>query len=313
MAGEKDYEHEIEFDDLHPEEGEQEEGDTVVDLGDGEGEPGELDGKAAAAAAATDGDDDEQLDLDAILGPEQPDNTRYDRIESKLLEQDVRDRQNYAVTTTETAISKLDAECKDLRTQLRAAREAGKTDDELELEDKLADRRADLREQQRALDYYKSEDFSKALESKAADDGKGKDDDGATRRQAVRESLRNNKVMAAWVNRNRWYLTPKTAEERAAMAMVQGLDSELLKKTGGYNQAFFAELNRRVGQRFPELLQVKGAERSSAPRGGGEQGGHKRSTGTRVVLTADDKQTMKSFGLDPTNKQHVREYAANKR
>lgn len=311
MTGDKDFEHDIEFDDLRSSGVDDDEAPIEIDL-DGDPPPEEeeeLDtGKKKQAAA------EEDLDLDALLPPEPEDDERVLRLESQLTVQQLKDRQNQEVTKTKSTVATLETEAADLRTRLLEAREKGDTKAELDLEEKLDEKRLDLREQKRYLTWYESEEFLKRLgEQEAAAPRKDGAEDPATRRRAMREALKAKPVMAGWLNKNRWFMEPKTTEQRAAVALVKALGPELTSKGLSDNDPrYYAEITKHLGKRYPEVVKAQGTDQSSIPVDSGERGGHRRSTGRRVVITPEDKREMRKFGLNPDDPKALREYAGEK-
>ena len=115
---------------------------------------------------------------------------------------------------------------------------------------------------------------------------------------------------AKWVANNKvWLESPKFAGHRE---FVVGVDRQLQRE--GYlptTDEFFKELDRRVDEAFPTLRKKP----ATPPRppvaavGGGAQSAPGKRT---VTLNKADLENMRKFGLDPTNKAHLREYASNK-
>lgn len=113
-----------------------------------------------------------------------------------------------------------------------------------------------------------------------------------------------------WINTNRsWFDSPKFASHRA---FVLTEDKRLAAE--GYDQQspeYYRELDRRIDAAFPTLRKrtVKNgspvAPASSRPA---------NNTSKQVVrLSKSDLATMARFGLDPRNKEHLREFARSKR
>lgn len=115
-----------------------------------------------------------------------------------------------------------------------------------------------------------------------------------------------------WVEANKsWFQNPKFAGHRE---FVVGVDRQLRRE--GYDQntdEYYKELDRRVDEAFPTLRKAPAGAGSTSPvapvlSGGSRSVGGKRS----VTLTSADFDNMRMFGLDPTNKAHLQEYARNK-
>lgn len=118
-------------------------------------------------------------------------------------------------------------------------------------------------------------------------------------------------LAVAWIDRNKiWFNNPEYAGHKH---FVLGVDAQLIKE--GYDKhspTYYAELDKRVDKAFPVLRRSMGAGTAPpvAPVGAG---GSKVVAKGSVRLNRDDLANMRRFGLDPTNKQHLREYAVNKR
>jgi len=119
----------------------------------------------------------------------------------------------------------------------------------------------------------------------------------------------------AWINRNRaWFNTPKFAGHTQ---FVLGEDEQLVKE--GYDKnsdEYYAELDRRVDAAFPTLRKAAPPTNGSggppvAPVGG--LNGSKSAAKGAIKLNKADLANMRRFGLDPSNKEHLREYARSKR
>ena len=116
-----------------------------------------------------------------------------------------------------------------------------------------------------------------------------------------------------WVARNqKWFENPSFAKQRRTALVI---DQELAEEGFDKNDPeYFKELDRRLDDHYPSL---RGKPKAGAVRqpvaavsGGGTA---PKPTGSKVVITRQDKETMMRFGLDPSNKEHLREYAKNKR
>lgn len=115
---------------------------------------------------------------------------------------------------------------------------------------------------------------------------------------------------AKWIANNKvWLESPKFAGHRE---FVVGVDRQLQRE--GYlptTDEFFKELDRRVDEAFPTLR--KKPQPTNLPPVAAVGGGAQSAPGKRTVtLNKADLENMRRFGLDPTNKAHLREYASNK-
>lgn len=185
---------------------------------------------------------------------------------------------------------------------------------------------------------------------KAKEDGKSEDEIKLqselnkleSRREAVAVSKRNldaeieaakrggaaegpNPLAQDWMRRNKWFTDPRFAEQAAHTRLIdKALELQGYDKT---STEYFAELDRRIGRRLPEIVKLRqrqgnedGGERPAAQRKPAREptGGVQRSAGAsgagkgKVVLTQADLANMRSFGIDTTDKAALREYALNK-
>lgn len=119
------------------------------------------------------------------------------------------------------------------------------------------------------------------------------------------------KLGSTWKAQRTWFGKPKFAE---ATDFAHVIDKRLIAE--GYNpntKDFFVELDRRLAKRFPELYRRKAPKVSVAPVGSGASNSGKAAAGNKVKLSRHDIDVMRRFGLDPSNKNHLREFALQKR
>ncbi len=113
-----------------------------------------------------------------------------------------------------------------------------------------------------------------------------------------------------WLDNNKsWFQHPKF---RGHKAFVLAEDAALVAE--GYDpksKEYYEELDRRIDSNFP-TLRKKGKQTSASVAGVGKAPASNVSSRT-ITLTKADLANMRAFGLDPTNKEHLREYARNKR
>jgi hypothetical protein len=126
-----------------------------------------------------------------------------------------------------------------------------------------------------------------------------------------------------WLRNNKWFSNPQFADDAA---ILKTLDTRLGDefKAGRFAHApgttqYFIELDRRVHAKLPNLrAEIRRAypipqaqtqrhapvvNRGSAVR---------QSSAGKVLITPQDKENMRTFGLDPNNKSHLQEYARSK-
>ncbi|MEQ8226717.1 MAG: hypothetical protein RIA64_01425 [Rhodospirillales bacterium] len=111
----------------------------------------------------------------------------------------------------------------------------------------------------------------------------------------------------------------------AAKHYAHGVDHDLTQEGYDPNSAeYFAEMDQRIQRAFPTMYDAEASgepPNKPAPRkntqGAAPVAEPSNVTGKgaprgKVVLTADDQAVMRQFGLDPTNPEHVQEFARNK-
>jgi len=118
----------------------------------------------------------------------------------------------------------------------------------------------------------------------------------------------------AWVDKNKtWFRQPKFSGHTQ---FVLGVDQQLVKE--GYDKnsdSYYEELDRRVDEAFPTLRKapVKTVSPVAPAAAGGGAAAPTKPAGKRsITLTKADLENMRTFGLDPSNKAHLQEYARNK-
>lgn len=192
------------------------------------------------------------------------------------------------------------------RLALKAAREEGRNDDEMAIQGDL-----------NTLQFQQNQirDVKRTLATAAAPLP-------TTQQPAARQPVAQQPAVqreppaplaVAWIDKNKaWFQNPEYIGHKH---FVLGVDAQLVKE--GYDKnspAYYAELDKRVDKAFPTLRKPAAASTGGtppvAPVGAG---GSKVVAKGSVRLNRDDLANMRRFGLDPTNKQHLREYAINKR
>ena len=114
-----------------------------------------------------------------------------------------------------------------------------------------------------------------------------------------------------WIERNKkWFNNKEFAGHRA---FVLAEDQKLVDE--GYNKkkpSYYKELDRRVDQAFP-TLRKRTAPRNGSPVAGVSSSPASRTSSKTIKLNKADLRNMRMFGLDPANKEHLREFARSKR
>lgn len=209
---------------------------------------------------------------------------------------------------------------------------------ETQLESERAERArldAELAESRKRLSSYESEQDEglktkaedlKSRRDKALDDGdlseynRLNDElmdarielrDRSTRRPAVQEEDRPQQQVAApqasqdWVARNRAWL----AADEANLSLAKGLEQKLAKKHGGYNDALYRELSKRLAAVSEDFIDDDGddLERYDDPPPRSTTAGVPRESFSdsprRAAgkLTRDDLSAMSRYGMDPNS------------
>lgn len=147
----------------------------------------------------------------------------------------------------------------------------------------------------------------------------------------VREVRAPTGEAARWKERNRWYEHPRFTAESTYVALIdKKLAAEGRLRVG--SPEYFRELDARVKRELPDLgkkasavfraaapapADKRDAQRrspvASVPKGGsGAQQRPAAAGKSRVTLTQADLETMRTFKLDPTNKEHIAAFARQK-
>ena len=113
-----------------------------------------------------------------------------------------------------------------------------------------------------------------------------------------------------WLERNKtWFVSPKFNGHRA-FALAE--DSSLVREGYDKNTAeYYEELDRRIDGAFPTLR--KKGKAVSSPVAPASSTPASNQSSKVIKLNRADISNMRAFGLDPSNKEHLREYARSKR
>lgn len=272
-----------------------------ADEDEGEEADDDDDGEEASGEDDDEGEEGEDDDDDSHL------NSRLAALEAREREQLQRDRERVKQEaegkleqTKSERVSKkkeLEASVEDLTAKLEKAHEDGETKTAVRLQQELIDARVDLRELSRAPEP-KLEDFLP----------EGYDADPTSKQQdQVPEPVR--KRLGAWLNENRWFHKDKDAQSYAI-----AVGDRLAKD--GYDpatKAYYTELTKAVKKRFPEHFskQTQRKTHGDAPgsvAGRGRAGGKNRGNKRVVRIGKPDRNVLETFGLDPQDKDVLRQY-----
>lgn len=203
---------------------------------------------------------------------------------------------------TEVLLVNIDGQIKVKTAEILAAKEAGESAKEVEIQGELDDLRAKKREIDGArVDLERqTEDF----ERKAKE-------------VPVKEQVSD--AAQTWVRQNRWFGRKGFAAETL---FVHNLDNQLATERGDKGSAeYFRELNLRIRREIPDLAdKVKRAFKPQSPPRSAVAPVSRSSASVktdaqgkrRVTLDSTDIKNMREFKLDPTNKAHVAAYAREK-
>lgn len=224
----------------------------------------------------------------------------------------LREQVNRATTSAiDSSVSSLEKARKDLLEKIAAAKEGGDTKLEVELEDELAD----VRERLRSAKYHKSR-----AAATRGDDDTGADDGGKPRGQGQPAKLRKiTRDFLDEVGFEDWKPSDK--------ALLGGIDAELAAEEDltPDDPEYYDELRRRMRKRAPHLFDEEDLDeddddppprrkrRTPASAGGRESASRSDLSGSTVRITAQDKRVMRTLKLDPNDKDHLRQFAAEKR
>ena len=193
---------------------------------------------------------------------------------------------------------------KTLSAELKLAKEGGETDKEIELSGKLDD----LRARRREVEASKTNITAQKTAT----------------HQSIQRDLAAPKQPSpstqAWLEKNSWF---NHKSFKAETAYAKSLDNDLAKSgIPVATDAYFKELNKLISREMPELRGkiARSLRTGNKPGGSGVapvnrvhqvgplQAGAKR----RVVLTPADMETMRTFKMDPTNREHQIAFARSK-
>jgi len=116
-----------------------------------------------------------------------------------------------------------------------------------------------------------------------------------------------------WLQRNgSWFDRPGYEEESL---LARAIDRRLVEEGWSPNSpAYYREMNKRIAAKTriqPQDIGGPARRTTPPPATAAPRSGTPARKGV-VTLKANDYQIMRMTGLDPTNKEHLREYARNK-
>lgn len=312
LAGPSDDDLEIIF---APDGGDRGEGDDIEDR---EAAPGS---ELAGGAADGEGEGDDDQELSGYSKNVRQRIARADRLrrEAETREEGERQARVQAqsreraanLQAAEATVALLDVTINEKRSQLKVAKEGGKTDDEIKITSEL---------QQLETKKLRGQELIEGLKSAPAHDD-----------TAV------NANRATWQTGNKWFQHPEFAVESQ---LVVAISNDLARKgIAPSSPEHFKRIDEELRSRMPQLAarvrarlgqgsiswggnvrennggrqQDNGARRGAPRLASPGPGFGKPANGKRqVVLTSEDVQNMRKVRLDPNNKEHVLRYASEK-
>lgn len=199
---------------------------------------------------------------------------------------------------SETEQKKLDDDIESVKAQLTQAYENGETSKQVELTERLSELKA-----------------RKLLAERQAPKASG--DDSESRRGPPELAQKWMQKNRSWFQRNGFERYTRAANE---------IDGELYDEGYDVNsREYYRELDRRLAKRHPDFFDEKTSSRKDNGRrkdtrstvagvdGVQDDQRSRRALSGRVELGPDDFRVMRSFGLNPDDPAHLKEFAASRR
>ena len=177
--------------------------------------------------------------------------------------------------------------------ELQAAKEQGNTAAEIQLQSAIEELRFNRRQLAEITSSFTAQKAAREQQRTTA--------------PAAQPQAQPPALAVAWVARNKWIQEPKYAPHREYLSVI---DEKL--RTRGLNQnnpEYYREVDKELRKAFPPK---KVAKKTTSPVSGVSSlrtvstGNSSRKS---ITLTRADIATMKNFGLNPENKQHVLAFA----
>ena len=207
---------------------------------------------------------------------------------------------NLELATARMADKTLEVDIKDAKAELVKAQEEGETAKAVDAQQKLNE----LQIRRREIETLRVGLEEKVERAKTAP------------APGARPMLRP--VTTEWMGRNKWFGHEKFG---VATAATKAIDTQMVKD--GWDPGdpkYYVELDRRLNRELPGLRQRLRAEtprQENRPGPGtivapARQAPARGTSPNRVTLNRADLQNMRNFGMDPANKEHLKEYARSK-
>jgi hypothetical protein len=287
------------------------------------------DGTAAAGAADGDEEGEEDEDGEAETGTA----SDFDPKDVQLLlaQAEVLDEREKAAKTAETQAT---ADIAAARAKMKAAKEAGDTDGDIDATDAYTKATIALENAKAAVSGITAQKATlgvraKELFAKAPKDADGNaivdGSAGPTKKQREVAAEKPSKLVPKFKSANKWFGNAQYAkQQKRLLELDRGLGAEgVLSKN---DPAYFKELGIRFNREFPGLYRdldgkpIATGQRqrgSGAPipgnGGGGAAGRTDKTPASKVSLVEADIEQMRKFNMDPDNMEHRRSWLAEKR
>lgn len=188
-------------------------------------------------------------------------------------------------------VEKIDAKIAAAKAKLKKATEAGDADGIVDATDELTDLKA-----------------AKMVRSAEPDD-----EPSRVPQQPQSQQYAAPAPAQEWLQRNgSWFDRPGYEEESL---LARAIDRRLVEEGWSPNSpAYYREMNKRIAAKTriqPQDIGGPARRTTPAPNTAAPRSGSPVKKGV-VNLKKEDYQIMRMTGLDPTNKDHLREYARNK-
>jgi len=203
--------------------------------------------------------------------------------------------QKEALELSEMAI---ESQIKSTTSELRKAKEDGKTDDEITHQTMLSQL------------YARKEGLANAKRQLATDEERVK-------QSSVAQGP--TPLASEWKSRNPWFGHARYGEQTA---IASAIDRQLASEGYDKNTSdYYMELTKRLRRRCPELQRFTGGQQQQQQRRRDPAGAVVRRDQPRqdnggrkgvIRLTAVDRENMRAFGIDLNDPKAVKEYALNK-
>ena len=254
--------------------------------------------------------------------------SEVEKLREKIRETQVQNVELELLATQQMSKS-CNAELAAARAELLKAKEEGETEKELEASDKYQELLGHKRKIESHLESIKakSEKYKTDPDAALADTGYAKSSTTQETKTTPNGGAEPTESGKIWIQKNSsWIFDSKkgTPEVKAFIQKIDGL-------IGGdpNSPEYFDTLNGMIKAKFPNLSPVgikeqakAGTKRSPSNKTKNVVAGVNSSSTTsttrstssnKVTIDADDKRIMRTFGMDPTNKAHLRQYAGDKR